>query len=92
MASRMSREQRESLDFFKGSMDPTHPFNNELQQLHEVAEELTTTVRDMEMCEDQKKMQEHGLARYHVDDYLVEIQPLYMSLFGHRMPEPVMWI
>lgn len=88
----MSREQRESLDFFKGSMDPAHPFNHELQQLHEVAEELTTTVRDVETCEDQKTMREQGLGNFDAAHYLAEIEPLYETLFGHRMPEPVMWI
>jgi len=63
------------------SVDPAHPFGKELEKVNELAEELTSTVRNVEMNEDQMKMLERGLGKFTVDDYLIEIRPLFTKCF-----------
>ena len=68
---------RSSLDIFRSTIDPNHPFGKELEQLNEVAEEFVDTVRDAEWEADAHLMKQRNLARYCANDYLVEISPLF---------------
>lgn len=78
------KEQRASADFFKSNVEPNHPFGKELEQLNEVVEELGGTIRDAEAQEDLAAMRERGLMKWSVDDYLMELRPLYLGSFGSR--------
>lgn len=91
---RASREPRiASIDMFTGSVEPHHPFGKELEQLDEVAEEFTSTLREAEMDEDTRIIQQKGLMKFCAADYMMEIQPLFTDMFGtaHHGPE-VAWI
>jgi hypothetical protein len=94
LSGRLSREERSSMDFFKTTVDPKHPFNKELEQVNELAEELTTTVRDVEMDEDQMKMLERGLSSFSAADYCLEIQPLFYRCYPELLApiETPTWI
>jgi len=73
--------------------EESHPFGKELEQLNEVAEELTTVVRDAEMEADIVAIREQGLATFCAADYLQEISSLVSTHFGYpRMSGPLAWI
>ncbi|KAI9689674.1 MAG: hypothetical protein M1820_010103 [Bogoriella megaspora] len=79
--------------FTRGSFEPNHPFGKELDQLIEVAEEFNGAVRNIEIDEDTQFMQNRGLGRYDVNDYMLEISSLYSVRFEDRIAivEPA-WI
>ena len=79
--------------FARGSIEPNHPFGKELDQLMEVAEEFNGAVRNAELDEDFTFMQSHGLSRFDVNDYMVEISGLYSTRFEDQIAivEPA-WI
>ncbi|KAK4498694.1 hypothetical protein PRZ48_009204 [Zasmidium cellare] len=81
---------RNSTEMFKPIEQPQeNPFGNELAQLDEVAEELSSAVRDAEAEEDAAYMESHGLARYDADSYLAEIHSLIDETY--HAEEPI-WI
>ncbi|OAL55912.1 hypothetical protein IQ07DRAFT_183135 [Pyrenochaeta sp. DS3sAY3a] len=91
---RHSREQRSSLDMFKGAIqEENHPFGRELEQLNEIVEEFGGVVRDAESEADIATMRSKNLAAFCAADYLAEIQPLFNQRFGvpHQAP-PLAWI
>lgn len=91
---RHSREQRSSLDMFKGAIqEENHPFGRELEQLNEIVEEFGGVVRDAESEADIATMRSKNLAAFCAADYLAEIQPLFNQRFGvpHQAP-PMAWI
>ncbi|KAF2835488.1 hypothetical protein M501DRAFT_435586 [Patellaria atrata CBS 101060] len=94
-SSLSSREQRSSVDMFRTSVEPNHPFGKELEQLNEVAEEFGNVAKDADAAqidEDNHFMQQHGLVKFCASDYLMEIQPLYSNIFGDiSLPSP-QWI
>lgn len=91
---RNSREQRASVDMFKGSIqEENHPFGRELEQLNEVVEEFGGVVRDAEAEADYSIMHSKNLAAYCAADYLAEIGPLFSRRFGMPHQAPSMaWI
>lgn len=93
-ASSIREVAHASIDFFKGNVEPNHPFGKELEKLSEVAEELGGAVRDAESNEDIVHMCSKGLLKWTVDDYLTELQPLYQTAFGRSHPIAVnqIWI
>ncbi|KAF2146597.1 uncharacterized protein K452DRAFT_304546 [Aplosporella prunicola CBS 121167] len=68
-----TNEQRASVDMFRSHVDSAHPFGKELEQLNEVVEELGGVIRDVVLDEDTRHMQEKGLVKFCVSDYLAEI-------------------
>ncbi|KAF2415792.1 hypothetical protein EJ08DRAFT_673823 [Tothia fuscella] len=82
-------ESRSSFDFFTADLDKLHPFEKELEQLDEVAEEFGGVVRDVERESDVAVIIEKGLARFCADDYLREIRPIFARIFE---PQAVAWI
>ncbi|KAF2099638.1 hypothetical protein NA57DRAFT_75140 [Rhizodiscina lignyota] len=84
-SSSIREQARASIDFFKGVVEPDHPFGKELEKLTEVVEEFGGAMRDAEMNEDVVLMKEKGLLKWTADDYLSELQPLYLE-FGNNHP------
>lgn len=89
------RRVRSSVDMARTSIDDVlasaeaHPFHKEIQQLEKVAEEFgavaTERTEDMESEEDEiAYMAARGLARFGLADYISEIQPLFLGLYGER--------
>lgn len=91
---RNSREQRSSLDMFKGTIEEeAHPFGRELEQLNEIVEEFGGVVRDAETEADLSTMRSKNLAAFCAADYLAEIRPLFSSRFGiPQQAPPMAWI
>ncbi|KLJ08987.1 hypothetical protein EMPG_15585 [Blastomyces silverae] len=57
-----------------------HPFGKELEQVNEVAEEFAT-VRNAVIVEEEQTLVEKGLYKFTVEDYIMEIEGLYRSIF-----------
>ncbi|CAO2656900.1 Nn.00g057030.m01.CDS01 [Neocucurbitaria sp. VM-36] len=93
-SQRHSREQRTSLDMFKGSIEEeAHPFGRELEQLNEIVEEFGGVVRDAETEADLLAIRSKNLATFCAADYLAEIQPLFSHRFGiPHQAAPMAWI
>jgi hypothetical protein len=90
---------RSSINMFSANIVTTidaeaHPFGNELAQVTEIAEEYgisqeTLTVVD----EEEQELLSRGLFKFRAEDYMSEIQGLFMSAFSDVKPSmaPV-WI
>lgn len=92
---RNSREQRSSVDMFKGTIEEeeAHPFGRELEQLNEIVEEFGGVVRDAETEADLTVMRLKNLAAFCAADYLAEIRPLFASRLGvPHQAAPMAWI
>jgi len=89
---------RSSVDMFssKENISPVsaHPFGKELEQLHEVAEEFGTVVRDAEAEEDRNVILSRGLAQFCASDYMNEIESVYNTIFAEDAVayQPMAWI
>lgn len=73
------------------------PFDKELMQLYEIAEEFGGALRDVERESDLRVIRQKGLARFCADDYLREIQSLSSGFFAsaypsHPQQQEVAWI
>jgi len=55
--------------------------------LDEIAEEFNGTVRSVTDAADAEVMEGRGLVRFCADDYMQDLQPLWVHYF---MPQPVM--
>ena len=92
------KTSRTSVETFsnKETMVPAsaHPFGKELEQLHEVAEELSSVVRDAEADEDRDIILSRGLAQFCANDYMNEIESIYSNVFAEdaAMYQPMAWI
>lgn len=69
-----------------------NPFDKELEQLDEVAEEFGHTVRKVEAHADSSYMESRNLAEFGATDYLNEIRDLLEELFPTQQPESAAWI
>jgi len=70
---------RASQEIFKPEV---HPFSKELEQVNEVAEEFGSPhVLD----EEEMILSRKGLYKFTVDDYLIEIEELYGSIFDDKL-------
>lgn len=64
-----------------------HPFGKELEQVREVAEEFGNGHM---LDEEELILEQKGLQKFSVDEYIIEIQDLYDSIFDdHIGPIPV---
>ncbi|KAJ5634810.1 hypothetical protein N7528_002652 [Penicillium herquei] len=73
---------RASQDIFKPELHQVHPFSKELEQVNEVAEEFGAPhVLD----EEELYLSRKGLYKFSVDDYLLEIEELYGSIFDDKL-------
>ncbi|OAX83942.1 hypothetical protein ACJ72_01683, partial [Emergomyces africanus] len=57
-----------------------HPFGKELEQVNEVAEEFAT-VQHAVIVEEEQMLVQKGLYKFAVEDYIMEIEGLYRSIF-----------
>ncbi|OJD18411.1 hypothetical protein ACJ73_08721 [Blastomyces percursus] len=62
------------------STQQPHPFGKELEQVNEVAEEFAT-VRNAVIVEEEQTLVQKGLYKFAVEDYIMEIEGLYRSIF-----------
>lgn len=89
---------RSSVDMFsnKENIAPasSHPFGKELEQLHEVAEEFGSAVRNAEADEDRDILLSRGLAQFCASDYMNEIESMYSTVFAEdaAVYQPMAWI
>jgi hypothetical protein len=76
-APRSTPTVRASQDFFQPE---PHPFSKELEQVNEVAEEFGGLTINM-LDDEERILHEKGLKKFSVEDYLVEVEELYGSIF-----------
>ena len=68
-----------------------HPFEAELAQVKEVAEEFGVT--DVRIWDEEEQwLVEHGYYKYGVEDYMNEIQPLFGKLIDDVPYSPTTWL
>lgn len=77
-----------------------HPFGRELAQVSEMAEEFS--IKRSAMEEEEFAIKQMGLHKHSADDYLNEVQGLFVSFFGNNsrtaypqpreQPQATMWI
>jgi hypothetical protein len=72
----------------------THPFGKELAQVSEIAEEYGISKEKLAVVdEEEQELVSRGLLKFRADDYISEIQGLFMSAFADtRPPMSSMWI
>jgi len=92
----VTRENRNSFDFFRADLDQgqpqAHPFGKELEQLDEAVEEFDGAfqeIRSVERDNDFAVMKQQGLGKFCADDYLREIRPIFSRIFN---PPAAAWI
>ncbi|KAH8648970.1 hypothetical protein BGZ60DRAFT_534827 [Tricladium varicosporioides] len=91
---------RSSINMFTANIDvseePSHPFDNELAQVTEVAEDYGITQDKMAVVdEEEQELVSRGLFKFRAEDYISEIQGLFASAFGDARPSAMstsMWI
>lgn len=71
-----------------------HPFGNELAQVSELAEEYGISKETLAIVdEEEQELISKGLFKFRAEDYMSEIQGLFMSAFGDTRPAmSSMWI
>lgn len=71
-----------------------HPFGNELAQVSELAEEYGISKEKLAVVdEEEQELVSRGLFKFRAEDYMSEIQGLFMSAFGDTRPTmSSMWI
>jgi len=77
---------------FSGKPDANHPFGAELAQVNELVEEFGA--KDVTIwSEEEQFLMEHGLQKFGVEDYVLEIQGLFGGVFDDRaFPMSAGWI
>jgi hypothetical protein len=78
-ANRSNTSARPAYDNYNSE---PHPFGKELEQVNEVVEEFGGAPL---FDEEERILRNKGLKKYTVDDYLVEIEDLYGSIFNDRL-------
>jgi len=68
-----------------------HPFGNELAQVTELAEEYGVQGRMHVIDEEEQELVSRGLFKFGAEDYMNEIQELFMNAFEDNRPT-AMWI
>jgi hypothetical protein len=69
----------------------SHPFGNELAQVSELAEEYGGQVRMDHIDEEEQDLLRRGLYKFRAEDYMSEIQGLFVAAFGD-VKKPVMGV
>ncbi|KAH8803110.1 hypothetical protein F5884DRAFT_681992 [Xylogone sp. PMI_703] len=104
--SRMSAQKnsisttRSSLLMFSSNVDtiaeqqPPHPFGNELAKVSEIAEEFGVKDKMQVIDQEEQEMISRGLFKFCAEDYIKEIQGLFVSAFQDAKPSrsAAMWI
>lgn len=80
---------RTSVDFFRASVDPSHPFGKELAQVNEVAEDFGASAAVLD--EEEQIILNQGLRKFGVEDYVMEIQGLFGGVFEDQVGQ-MAWI
>jgi hypothetical protein len=71
----------------------SHPFGNELAQVSEIAEEYSAQEKIYVIDEEEQELVSRGLFKFCAEDYMSEIQGLFLSAFGESRPAmATMWI
>ncbi|KAK0126401.1 hypothetical protein ONS95_008004 [Cadophora gregata] len=102
-ASRMSASRkgsmstaRSSINMFAANPDviDQHPFGNELAQVSELAEDFGISKERLAVVdEEEQELASRGLFKFRAEDYMSEIQGLFLSTFGDSRPAmSSMWI
>jgi hypothetical protein len=71
-----------------------HPFGNELAQVSEIAEEYGISEERLSIVDqEEQELRSMGLFKFCAEDYMSEIQGLFLSAFGDAKPKmSTMWI
>jgi hypothetical protein len=71
-----------------------HPFGNELAQVSELAEEYGISKEKLAVVdEEEQELVSRGLFKFRAEDYMSEIQSLFVTAFGDSRPAmSSMWI
>jgi len=73
------------------SQPQPHPFGNELAQVSELAEEFAAHMDIID--EEEQEVVSKGLLKFSAQDYMDEIQDLFISAFGELKPAmATIWI
>jgi len=102
-SSRMSASRKTSLSTLRSSINiitgntdvpEQHPFGNELAQVSELAEEYGISKETLAVVdEEEQELVSRGLFKFGAEDYMSEIQGLFLSTFGDVRPAmSSMWI
>jgi hypothetical protein len=87
---------RSSINMFSSNVDnpEQHPFGNELAQVSELAEEYGISKEKLAVVdEEEQELASRGLFKFRAEDYMSEIQGLFLSAFGDSRPTmSSMWI
>jgi len=71
----------------------SHPFGSELAQVSELAEEFSVQEKMYVTDEEEQELVSRGLFKFRAEDYMSEIQGLFLSAFGESRPTmTAMWI
>jgi hypothetical protein len=70
-----------------------HPFGNELAQVSELAEQFGMGKEKLAILdEEEQELISMGLYKFAADDYMNELQGLYITAFGDLPPSTSLWI
>ena len=87
---------RSSLQMFTSNPDVVeqHPFSHELTQVSELAEEYGISKEKLAVADQEEQdLISRGLFKFRAEDYMSEIQGLFLSAFGEARPSMAsMWI
>jgi len=94
--SSISSIARSSINMFYSNIEivDQHPFSNELAQVSELAEEYGISKETLAVVdEEEQELISRGLFKFRAEDYMSEIQSLFVTAFGNSPPTtPPMWI
>jgi len=82
---------------FSASVDApdSHPFGNELAKVTELAEDYGISQQTLAVVDkEEQELASRGLFKFRAEDYMSEIQGLFISAFGDVKPAvpAAMWI
>jgi len=70
-----------------------HPFGNELAQVSELAEEFGLSKERLTVVdEEEQELVSRGLYKFRAEDYMSELQGLFISAFGDMPQMSTVWI
>ena len=73
------------MEILSGKADSINPFDKELKQLDEVAEEFNDVAQNVDHDADADVMKKKNLTKFCAEDYLAEIRPLYLRCFEPKL-------
>jgi hypothetical protein len=71
------------------------PFGNELAKVSELVEEFSSPISPTPLTpvdEEEIELASKGLFKFAADDYMSELQGLYITAFGDMPPMSTVWI